>query len=983
MIITVFLLEYLLRKSITTSVPSISIKFHANAEQIEELYGSDDELKTEINEKKLSAATREKGSNSTGNIQDTAEGSPLKYLRLNKRSNSTEVTTISDSSPPSDPWKFFSEIKEKIAKSVEDKITEIKAKNQEDGSPSKGKTEKTSRENSNLSDSEELSESSLSRTCGIASTTEGAEMASDEESISLKNDTPTNLKSSPSTPTVRQRFRLLKTSKNGMTTCKEGTVSMSSLTKMYNVNVDDTKQMLPDQTEEVESGVDALADVDFKNTPKGSSSKMVHSRSLVLSSLEKSIDNIEIDEDGTVNIREVAGIRWKGEGSDDKSEVKTVFAPTGFVDFRYRIPKENSNFLLFVLVLIISILYLLIQRYSVYTAGMIAGISITCFSYYIMNKISPGTEKCKKETAPKDIWEVPAIKEYQPMLKYEGWLNEYPENYDPTTYHISLTQPVYLKLEGNWLRISNTTSKVPKRAMWNEKEIVKNFKQRRIYNLLGAKVCLLPLGLAKIRHWSKKYPICISIPRDQFEFEDDLMSKDTDDEKDSPPFLKKGSAFNFRKKKSSTSLPQRFSKLVAEQDEFYTDVDSRSDTSSPIHEEEKMLTEGMEKNLDHAEDNNGNLDDTWSNCTLDESPTETRIYLFGRTDREKEDWFRRLCMASHPQPSNVPTENAGDLKKVASVESILKESEYTLYMSSILKAFKKRDEQNSIFSNSTIEMENVSWVNAFLGRILFDCMCDEIFTSKIKERIQRKLAAIKLPYFIEELSITELNLGKTVPLFKKISKPTMDDRGLWVDMNMIYEGLVVLTLTTKLNLMKLKQPPTEAEREVHSKSAIFNSDVDDSAESSSEDESIIFSSATDATNSVPVPPVNKSKKLMKMVDKITESKFFQAATDNKYIKRAMEGVSNTELRLKVEVRILEGTLVLNIPPPPSDRVWIGFRPLPELSLSAHPVVGERNISFIHVTNLIEKKLIEEFQKLLVIPNMEDVIIPVMMSKLPN
>jgi hypothetical protein len=33
-------------KPVTTSVPSISIKFHANAEQLEELYGSDDEHPT-------------------------------------------------------------------------------------------------------------------------------------------------------------------------------------------------------------------------------------------------------------------------------------------------------------------------------------------------------------------------------------------------------------------------------------------------------------------------------------------------------------------------------------------------------------------------------------------------------------------------------------------------------------------------------------------------------------------------------------------------------------------------------------------------------------------------------------------------------------------------------------------------------------------------------------------------------------------------
>ncbi|KAK9887753.1 hypothetical protein WA026_000068 [Henosepilachna vigintioctopunctata] len=983
-------------KSITTSVPSISIKFHANAEQLEELYVSDDEQKTEINEKKLSASSKEKGSHSTGNIQETTEGSPLKYLRSNKRSNSTEVTSLTDSSPPSDPWKFFSEIKGKIAKSVEDKITEIKTRNQEEGSPSKGKIEKSTKENSSLSDSEELSESSLSKTCGIVSTTEGAEMSSDDDTPPLKNETPTNLKMAqsptPITPTLRQRFRLLKAAKNGTTTSKEGTVSVTNLAKICNINADKADQMLPEHNEEVESAVDALEDVDFREISGNSSSKMARSESTILNSLARTVDNIEIDNDGTINVKEIVGFKWRGDG-EDRNDAKTVFAPKGFIDFRYRMQQEKNNFLFPLLVLSISIAYLIIQKYSAYIAGMVAGIFITSLSYYIMNKIAPQNypgkdTRHRKRYSSKDIWEVPAVKEYQPILKYEGWLNEFPDSYDPATYHISLTQPVYLRLQGNLLRISNTSSKVPKRATWNETEIKKNFSYHRIYNLLGARVTLLPMGLAKIRHWSKKYPICITLSNDQFKFENEITSKEIDDEKESsPPLGKKGAGFSFRKKMSMASSPQRFSTLCAEQDNFYTDLElSRSDASSPAQDEEKVILEALERNIDTEEerDNQSNLEDSWSNCTLDESPTETKVYIFGRTDREKEDWFRRLCMATRPQVTSSFQENDNDLKKATSTESILRENEYTVYMASIMKAFKKREEdRGSKFSLDVVDITTVSWINAFLGRILFDCMCDAVFTSRVKERIHRKLAAIKLPYFIEELSITELNLGKTSPLFKKIGRPTIDDRGLWIDIAMTYEGLVVLTLMTKLNLMKLKQPPTD--KEVQNKSAIFHSDVDDSAESSSDEDSVIYPSALDTScgTSTAVPPVNKSKKLIKMVDRLAESKFFQAATDNKYIKRAMEGVSKTDLRLKVEVRALEGTLVLNIPPPPTDRIWVGFRPIPELSLSAHPIVGERNITFMHVTSWIEKKLIQEFQKLLVTPNMEDLIIPIMMSKLPE
>jgi len=57
------------------------------------------------------------------------------------------------------------------------------------------------------------------------------------------------------------------------------------------------------------------------------------------------------------------------------------------------------------------------------------------------------------------------------------------------------------------------------------------------------------------------------------------------------------------------------------------------------------------------------------------------------------------------------------------------------------------------------------------------------------------------------------------------------------------------------------------------------------------------------------------------VDKIAKSKYFQKATENEFIKKKIEEVSNTPLLLTVEVQELAGTLAVNIPPPPTDRVW--------------------------------------------------------------
>lgn len=63
-----------------------------------------------------------------------------------------------------------------------------------------------------------------------------------------------------------------------------------------------------------------------------------------------------------------------------------------------------------------------------------------------------------------------------------------------------MTQSVYLKLENNILRISHTTTKIPKRAMWNEQKHSPLFTYTRVYNLQGAEVVLLPRGLIHKRY---------------------------------------------------------------------------------------------------------------------------------------------------------------------------------------------------------------------------------------------------------------------------------------------------------------------------------------------------------------------------------------------------------------------------------------------------------------------------------------------------
>lgn len=66
---------------------------------------------------------------------------------------------------------------------------------------------------------------------------------------------------------------------------------------------------------------------------------------------------------------------------------------------------------------------------------------------------------------------------------------------------------------------------------------------------------------------------------------------------------------------------------------------------------------------------------------------------------------------------------------------------------------------------------------------------------------------------------------------------------------------------------------------------------------------------------------HRPSKIVRFVDKIAKSKYFQKATETEFIKKKMEEVSNTPLLLTVELQELQGTLAVNIPPPPTDRIW--------------------------------------------------------------
>nr|XP_030699179.1 testis-expressed protein 2 isoform X1 [Globicephala melas]XP_030699180.1 testis-expressed protein 2 isoform X1 [Globicephala melas] len=615
-----------------------------------------------------------------------------------------------------------------------------------------------------------------------------------------------------------------------------------------------------------------------------------------------------------------------------------------------------------------------------YVSGLFLGIGLgfmtaVCMIWFFT---PPSAHKYHRLHKSLQHWNPRSLDIKEPEI-LKGWMNEI-YNYDPETYHATLTHSVFVRLEGGTVRLSKPNKNISRRASYNETKPEVTYVSQKIYDLSDSKIYLVPKSLARKRIWNKKYPICIELGR-----QDDFMSKAQTD------------------KETSEEKPPAERELGGE------------DPKKPTHPQEGTRS--------------GQRDQI--------------LYLFGRTGREKEEWFRRFILASklksetrkppgvsgskpgvlpshsrHNSPSGHLTHSRSSSK--GSVEEIMPQPkqkelagsvrqkmllDYGVYMARCVPQENRspqRSPAQSAESSPTAgkklpevppseEEEQEAWVNALLGRMFWDFLGEKYWSDLVSKKIQMKLSKIKLPYFMNELTLTELDMGVAVPKILQAFKPYVDHQGLWIDLEMSYNGSFLMTLETKMNLTKLgKEPLVEALKvgEIGKEGCrprafcLADSDEESSSAGSSDEDDAPEPGAGDK----PLLPGaegyvggHRTSKIMRFVDKITKSKYFQKATETEFIKKKIEEVSNTPLLLTVEVQECRGTLAVNIPPPPTDRIWYGFRKPPHIELKARPKLGEREVTLVHVTDWIEKKLEQEFQKVFVMPNMDDVYIPIMHS----
>ena len=383
-------------------------------------------------------------------------------------------------------------------------------------------------------------------------------------------------------------------------------------------------------------------------------------------------------------------------------------------------------------------------------SGFITGLALAAvITYWVCSYLNPAastenTTRLASRAAPGHI-EI-----HEPPPVFQAWMNLLPHQfqpYDVDTYEVRNTVSVKVSVEHHMLKIEYPEWNIPKRL--NTDEVIpadlKFLYHSDHVDLTKARISLLPEGIAGKRMFSKKYPIEIKT---------------------------NGLLASGAQQPTSLILQRKFSRskesLNSDDSDLFKDVSGTPPQQSPV-----------------------------SDC-----PESKVFYLFARADREKEDIYKCLLDAHYfltdtvldvARRQDAITEgidrDAGGRETVRE-----RKANFSDFMARVVDI-----QQEVVREEGEAERRGdacLNFLNVFLNRIFYDIHKSEAVKTMLKTRVYNKLLKIKITQWFKSIELTEINMGKTLPKVCWVSNLHQNERGLWVEVGIEYDGIASATVET-------------------------------------------------------------------------------------------------------------------------------------------------------------------------------------------
>ncbi|CAF2149644.1 unnamed protein product [Rotaria magnacalcarata] len=262
-------------------------------------------------------------------------------------------------------------------------------------------------------------------------------------------------------------------------------------------------------------------------------------------------------------------------------------------------------------------------------------------------------------------------------------------------------------------------------------------------------------------------------------------------------------------------------------------------------------------------------------------------------------------------------------------------------------------------------------LNFMTRRLLCDMFHTPVFKDLLKNKVELKLKEIAVS-ILENLRVVSIDLGNSFPIILKIEPMQWNTQGIWFNLFLYYRGHFKLSIKSRLALQKLINYDSNNDKSLFTQqktfSIIHRDDEQVSADTLIQNQKL---SAEEPT----VPEKTTTRKLGTALTSLVMNKYFQMFVNLPFIRTLFEKFSQQDIGIDIELTSFSGVITLNIPPPPSDRIWVGFPEMPDLNIKVTPTYGAKQYAYILLQDFLAAKVRAELKRLVVLPAMDDQLLP--------